>query len=142
PPPQALEVAQDRFHEKELFRRLGIPTPNYAPIESRQEFSIALSQGIGYPAVLKTRRLGYDGKGQQVLREAGDAERAWSELAGVPLLLEAFVPFQRELSLLAVRGRGGEVACYPLVQNHHRGGILYSSRAPAPGAAELQKSAE
>src|SRR5262249_59036919 len=66
----------------------------------------------------------------------------WSELAGVPLLLEAFVPFQRELSLLAVRGRGGEVACYPLVQNHHRGGILYSSRAPAPGAAELQKSAE
>ena len=93
--------------------------------------------------MLKTRRGGYDGKGQATLREPGDVERAWSELGGVPLVLESHVPFDRELSVLAVRGRDGATACWPLVENHHDGGILRRSFAPAPGVTErLQATAE
>ena len=93
--------------------------------------------------MLKTRRGGYDGKGQQVLRTADDVERAWRELGGVPLILESFVPFDRELSVLAVRGRNGATACYPLVENTHIDGVLRLSRAPAAGLTEaLQASGE
>ena len=93
--------------------------------------------------MLKTRRGGYDGKGQaRRLRDAADVDAAWAELGGVPLILEALVPFDRELSILAVRGLDGEVACWPLVENHHEGGILRVSRAPAPGLdAALQARA-
>ena len=131
PPPLALEVAQDRLREKTLFRQLGLPTPAFAPVASRADLDAALRQ-IGFPAVLKTRRLGYDGKGQAVLRAAPDVPLAWEALAGVPLILEAFVPFERELSLLGVRGRDGALAFYPLVENHHQEGILRLSLAPAP----------
>ena len=97
---------------------------------------------LGYPAVLKTRRVGYDGKGQTVLRGPADVERAWRLLGGRPLLLEEFIPFEREVSQLAVRGRDGAVAFYPLVENHHEHGILRWSLAPAPGvAADLQAGA-
>src|SRR5207253_9318734 len=89
---------------------------------------------LGLPAVLKTRRGGYDGKGQAVLRDAGDADTALAELGGVPLILEGFVPFQRELSIVAVRGLDGEVVCWQVVENAHDGGILRVTRAPAPGA--------
>jgi 5-(carboxyamino)imidazole ribonucleotide synthase len=92
---------------------------------------------------LKTRRGGYDGKGQATLHEPGDVERAWAELGDVPLVLESHVPFDRELSVLAVRGRDGSTACWPLVENHHAGGILRRSLAPAPGVIEqLQAAAE
>ncbi len=142
PPARALEVSQDRLQEKILFRRLGIPTPEFLPVETRNDLTQGL-RTLGLPAVLKTRRFGYDGKGQFVLRKRGDSARAWEALGGVPLLLEAFVPFRRELSVLAVRDRKGDHAFYPLVENLHREGILRRSLAPAPGlSAKLQALAE
>ena len=93
------------------------------------------------PMVLKTRRGGYDGKGQMVLKGPGEAQRAWDLIGGRPLLVEEFVPFDREVSQLAARGRDGATVFYPLVENHHEGGILRWSLAPAPGAAVLQARA-
>lgn len=142
PPPAALEVAQDRLSEKRFFQRLGAATPPFAPVDTRPELEDALA-AIGLPAVLKTRRLGYDGKGQRVLRDAADVESVWAALGGTPLILEGFVAFERELSILAARGRDGQVACYPLVENHHRDGILRLSLAPAPDCPPaLQAAAE
>ncbi len=132
PPPEALEVAQDRLLEKTRFQQLGIPTPAFQAVDSLAELEAAVSQ-LGLPAVLKTRRLGYDGKGQVVLQHASQCAAAFAALGGVPLLLEQFMPFQRELSLLAVRSTSGETRCYPLVDNQHEGGILRCSRAPASG---------
>ncbi len=131
PPPAALEAAQDRLAEKCLFRKLGINTTEFLPVLKPSEFDAAVKQ-LGLPAVLKTSRMGYDGKGQWILRTADDVARAKSELPKVQLILERFVPFTRELSVLAVRSRSGETAFYPLVENHHRGGILRLSLAPAP----------
>jgi 5-(carboxyamino)imidazole ribonucleotide synthase len=135
PPPRALEVSQERLAEKEFFRSLGIPTPPFAAIDSEADFRAAVAD-IGLPAVLKTRRFGYDGKGQAVLRTPADAEAAWTRLGGRPLILEGFVPFDRELSILAVRGRDGQIVTYPLVENVHIGGILHRSVAPAPDLGE------
>jgi 5-(carboxyamino)imidazole ribonucleotide synthase len=141
PSSRALEVAQDRLHEKTCFRSLGIGTPAFEAVETWDELGAAL-QRVGLPAVLKTRRFGYDGKGQAVLQTDADARAAFERLGGAPLILEGFVKFQRELSIIAVRGRGGEVRCYPLVENHHAGGILHKTIAPAPGVtAELQRAA-
>ena len=138
PPPRALEVAQDRLSEKRLFEQLGIETTGFLAIDSQQDLDAA-----DRPGVLKTRRLGYDGKGQRVLNGAGDAAGAFDELGGVPLLLEDIVPFDRELSAIAVRGRDGEVRCYPLVENHHAEGILRITHAPAPDLTpELQALGE
>lgn len=147
PPPAALEAAQDRLNEKHLFQELGIATTEFAPVTDRDALDAAVRQ-IGLPAILKTCRMGYDGKGQWILRSAEDVGRAKSELPvatasgkhsgaesaqqAAPFLLERFVPFTRELSVLAVRARDGETAVYPLVENHHRGGILRLSLAPAP----------
>jgi 5-(carboxyamino)imidazole ribonucleotide synthase len=142
PSPRALETAQERLLEKTFFREQGIPTAEFAPVESRAELDAALRR-LGVPAVLKTRRLGYDGKGQHLLRRPEDAGPAWEAVGGVPLLLERFVSFRREVSLVAARGRDGETAFYPLVENHHRDGILRLSLAPAPGLTpELQRQAE
>ncbi|HVS35832.1 MAG TPA: 5-(carboxyamino)imidazole ribonucleotide synthase [Gemmataceae bacterium] len=141
PPPVALETSQDRLAEKELFQRLNVPTTRNVAVESQPELLDGLRQ-LRYPAVLKTRRLGYDGKGQAVLRGPEDADRAWRALGGRPLLLEEFIPFDRELSQIAVRGCDGAVAFYPLVENHHEHGILRWSLAPAPDvSAELQSVA-
>ena len=141
PGSRALEVAQDRLHEKTCFRSLGIGTPAFEAVETWSELAAALSR-VGLPAVLKTRRFGYDGKGQAVLRTEADARAAFERLSGAPLILESFVAFQRELSIIAVRSRTGEVACYPLVENHHTGGILRKTIAPAPGVTEeLQRAA-
>ncbi|HEX4591156.1 MAG TPA: 5-(carboxyamino)imidazole ribonucleotide synthase [Gemmataceae bacterium] len=134
PPPAALEVAQDRIREKQFFVDVRIPVPDFRAVDSRADFDGAIA-AIGLPAVLKTRRFGYDGKGQAVIRSAGDAESAWQLLGGRPLILEKLVPFDRELSILAVRGQDGQRAFYPLVENEHRNGILHSSRAPAPNVA-------
>lgn len=142
PPPAALEAAQDRLVEKTFFQKLGIATPPFAPVDSQADLDVAIAQ-IGLPAVLKTRRLGYDGKGQIILREPADAATAWATLGDAPLILEGWVPFERELSILAVRGRNGETAFFPLVENHHRDGILRLSLAPAPGVTSaLQSAAE
>jgi 5-(carboxyamino)imidazole ribonucleotide synthase len=140
PPPAALDVAQDRLHEKELCRRLAVGTPAFAAVDDREDLDRAVKE-LSYPAVLKTRRGGYDGKGQVVLRAPDDVERAWSELGGVPLVLEAHVPFDRELSVLAVRGHDGATACWPLVENHHAGGILRRSIAPAPALPQSVQDA-
>jgi 5-(carboxyamino)imidazole ribonucleotide synthase len=142
PPPRALEISSDRLKEKSFFRENGVPTPPFASIESREELDLALKE-IGLPAVLKTRRFGYDGKGQYVLKTRRDAEKAWEKLGGVPLILEGFVPFEREVSILAVRSKSGEKTFYPLVENHHSEGILRLSIAPAPGLTDqLQADAE
>lgn len=130
PPPKALEVSQDRLVEKTFFQSMGIPTPPFAGIESRAEFDDAIRR-IGLPAVLKTRRFGYDGKGQAVLRTPADAEAAWESLGGRPLILEGFVRFQREVSTIAVRGQDGSIAVYPITDNEHREGMLHKSIAPA-----------
>ncbi len=141
PSSRALEVSQDRLTEKLFFQSLGIPTPPFAAVETRAEYDQAI-QSIGLPAVLKTRRFGYDGKGQAVLRTTEQAEQAWTLLGGRPLILEGFVQFDREVSLLSVRGRDGAFACYPLVENEHREGMLYRSIAPAPhGREELHERA-
>lgn len=132
PAPVALEVAQDRWVEKSTFRELGIDTPKFAKIDSLEELHSALDE-IGLPAVLKTRRLGYDGKGQALLRHHDEAAGAWEALGRTGLILESFVRFDRELSILAVRGRKGETSFYPLIENLHRGGILRRSICPAVG---------
>jgi 5-(carboxyamino)imidazole ribonucleotide synthase len=142
PPPDALEIAQDRLLEKRFFERIGIPVPAFRAVDRRDDYDAAV-KAIGLPAVLKTRRFGYDGKGQAVLRTAADVEATWQSLGGRPLILEQFVPFERELSILAVRGRGGAMAIYPLVENLHRHGILHRSLAPAADLTpRLQAQAE
>jgi 5-(carboxyamino)imidazole ribonucleotide synthase len=132
PSPRALEVAQDRLKEKHLFRDLGIGTAPFAPVETLADLTAAV-EVLGLPAVLKTRTQGYDGKGQRVLRRGEDLAVAFGTLGGRPLILEGFVPFRRELSILAARSRTGETAFWPLVENVHRDGILRLSIAPAQG---------
>jgi 5-(carboxyamino)imidazole ribonucleotide synthase len=135
PPPLALEASQDRIKEKTTFQKLDIPTPMFIAVSSRVELSEAISH-IGLPAILKTCRFGYDGKGQQALQSEEDVEAAWLALRGVPLILEKRVDFSRELSILAVRSTRGETAFYPLVENQHRRGILRLSRVPALDLSE------
>ncbi len=144
PNPNALAVAQDRLAEKTLFRECGLATPEFMAVDDRAGLDRALA-AIGAPAVLKTRRLGYDGKGQFRLKTAADADAAWAELGAQAakhgLILEAFVPFQRELSVLAVRGRDGEFRTWPLTGNWHVDGVLSLSLAPAPDIDALQPRA-
>ena len=140
PNPRALAVAQDRLAEKTLFREIGLDTPAFAAVDSRADLQAAVAT-IGLPAVLKTRRLGYDGKGQAMLRVPADADAAWAALGGTPLILESFVPFEREVSVIAVRSRSGEFRHYPLTQNWHASGILSASLAPAPQSGALEQVA-
>lgn len=129
PSPAALRSAQDRLTEKETFVRSGLPVHPFAAPTSRQEFMDAITT-LGVPCVVKTRRLGYDGKGQSIVRNAEQAERVWNELGRVPLLVEAFVPFTGECSLISVRSVSGDVRFYPWTANVHEGGILRTSVAP------------
>ncbi|HTU16762.1 MAG TPA: 5-(carboxyamino)imidazole ribonucleotide synthase [Gemmataceae bacterium] len=139
PPPAALRASQDRLDEKTFFRQLDIPTAPFVAVRVRADLDRALAE-VGCAAILKTRRMGYDGKGQYLIRERAAAEQAWQTLTKSPradtndagLLLEGFVPFERELSQLAVRGRDGAMVFYPLVENHHAQGMLRLSIAPAP----------
>jgi 5-(carboxyamino)imidazole ribonucleotide synthase len=133
PAPGALNVAQDRLKEKQLFRDLDIGTARFAEVDTRDDLDRAVA-AIGLPSVLKTRTQGYDGKGQRVLRRAADLDPAFAAIGGRPLILEGFVPFDRELSILAARSRTGETAYWPLVENVHRDGILRLSVAPAAEA--------
>jgi 5-(carboxyamino)imidazole ribonucleotide synthase len=129
PPLRALGVAQDRLAEKRCFQRLSIPTTRFAAVDSRASLARAVDR-IGLPGVLKTRRLGYDGKGQCMLRTAADIDAAWDALGSAPLLYEEFVPFEYEVSVIGVRARSGAIAVYPLNRNYHIDGILRLTLAP------------
>ncbi len=130
PPAQALLHAQDRLAEKQLFSSIGIPVPEYRTIDSVADLERAAIE-VGLPVVLKTRRLGYDGKGQQVVREGSEIERAVTSLGCNDLIAEQLVPFDREVSIIGTRSVRGEICIYPLAENEHRNGILDVSRAPA-----------
>ncbi|HJP84778.1 MAG TPA: 5-(carboxyamino)imidazole ribonucleotide synthase [Gemmatimonadaceae bacterium] len=131
PPVKALQTAQDRLFEKQLFQSLDIPTPKFAAIGSLEDLRCSIDD-IGLPSVLKTRRMGYDGKGQFVLRSAADLDASWNVLGKSPLILEQFIPFEHELSVLGVRNTAGSEVFYPPVENRHREGVLRRSEAPAP----------
>ena len=129
PPPAALEKAQDRFVEKSFFCELGIPTPGFTKEEV---------DAVGLPAVLKTRRMGYDGKGQKIIYSQSDLENEKIDDS----ILEEFISFDRELSVIGVRNRSGEIKFYPLIENHHRDGILRLSLVKGNVSEQLQKQAE
>lgn len=131
PPSASFAVAQDRLAEKSFLRDLGVPVAPFARVGSAAELARAIEQ-VKLPALLKTRRLGYDGKGQVLLRSATEASDALAELQGAPALLEGLVAFSRELSVLVVRGRDGTMQFYDTVENVHAHGVLATSRVPAP----------
>ena len=137
PPAAALRHAQDRLNEKRLFDRLDIPLPGYRTIDSREDIAHAIEE-LGLPLVIKTRRLGYDGKGQFILRERGDIDNAWSTLGGNLLIAEQWVNFDYEVSAIGARSVDGEIAIYPLSRNVHEDGILRTSCSPidAPRLAD------
>lgn len=132
PPPRALEVSQDRLVEKAFLNEAGISTASYLPVDNDDDLKAALTAFSG-AGVLKTRRLGYDGKGQRVFRSAaaGEAAGVHEAMGGVPLILESFVPFAREISVIGARGQDGAMQAYDPAENVHRDGILRSSTVPA-----------
>ena len=130
PDPKVLATTQDRLAEKNFVAGLGIRTAPYAAAGAPSELAAALDR-IGRPAVLKTRRFGYDGKGQATIDNGTDLAAAWSEVGGQPCIVEAFVPFAREVSVVAARGRDGAVECFDVSENEHRAHILKISRVPA-----------
>jgi 5-(carboxyamino)imidazole ribonucleotide synthase len=140
PNARAVGIAQDRLLEKRFFHECGIGTAPFAPVDSLEDLRQALGK-TGLPAILKTRRMGYDGKGQVRLRNAEDTADAWAELGGVPCILEGMVNFEAEVSLIAVRGRAGQIVFYPLIENRHREGILRTSIVPFVNR-QLQHQAE
>lgn len=139
PPRAALEVSQDRLHEKALFKRLKIPVAEHAAVDTPADLARAV-QKLGAPGILKTRRLGYDGKGQCTIARLEDVDRAWQLMGGEGLIYEKFQRFSREVSLIAVRSVAGDIIHYPLSENSHAGGILRYSRAPYANA-RLERTA-
>lgn len=140
PNARAIGIAQDRLLEKNFFHECGIATAPFAAVDSVEDLERAIDT-LGLPAILKTRRMGYDGKGQVRLAHREEAAAAWIEAGEVPCILEGMVRFSSEVSLIAARNRSGEIAFYPLTENHHRAGILRTSIAPCDCAA-LQPIAE
>ena len=145
PDPKVLAITQDRLTEKEFVKSLGIGTAKFAAVDSPEGLTAAL-KAVGQPAVLKTRRFGYDGKGQLMIRNGGDPAAMFNDLGGQAQILEAFVPFEREISVVAARGRDRRVACFDVIENEHADHILKTSRVPAnvtPAvAAEARRIAE
>jgi 5-(carboxyamino)imidazole ribonucleotide synthase len=137
PPADALRHSQDRLDEKRLFDSLGIPLPGYHAIDTREDLAAAVD-ALGLPVVIKTRRLGYDGKGQFVIRKHDDLDEAWKKLGSNSLIAEQWVNFDYEVSCIGARNVDGEIAIYPLSHNIHEDGILRTSRSPvdAPALAE------
>ncbi|QIO60032.1 5-(carboxyamino)imidazole ribonucleotide synthase [Rhizobium leguminosarum] len=141
PPPKALEAAQDRLVEKRFLNDCGISTARFHAIDSQADLETALKD-FGGQGVLKTRRLGYDGKGQKVFRSAADnPDGAYAALGGVPLILESFVAFEREVSIIAARATDGTVVCFDPAENVHRNGILHTSTVPAAISAATADAA-
>jgi 5-(carboxyamino)imidazole ribonucleotide synthase len=130
PDRKILETTQDRLAEKDFIKRLGIGTADYADVSSVAALHAAISR-IGLPAVIKTRRFGYDGKGQAIIRDGDDPEQIWEDLGTKSAILEAFVPFECEVSMIAARSADGHVECFDVTENEHRDHILKISRAPA-----------
>lgn len=143
PSPRALYVKQDRLREKVLFTDLGIPTATFRPVENEHDLREAAKR-LGFPMVLKVRSQGYDGKGLWVISEEGELRPAWDRLAGALAVAEQFIGFDREISIVAVRGSSGDVAYYPLAENVHRQGILHTSRSRPddPRTSAAQEYAE
>ncbi|WP_201631677.1 5-(carboxyamino)imidazole ribonucleotide synthase [Psychrobacter immobilis] len=152
PPPIALDIAQDRLKEKQMFNALEIATVPFKEVNSEAELQQACSE-LGLPIVLKTSRGGYDGKGQFVIKQDSDIKVAWQDLKDAvsgqgeltptpaPLIAEGFIHFSREVSIIAARGQNGQMRCYDLVENHHHHGILAKTQAPAVGTSHLLKQA-
>ncbi|MFL5063174.1 MAG: 5-(carboxyamino)imidazole ribonucleotide synthase [Xanthobacteraceae bacterium] len=145
PDPRVLATTQDRLEEKKFVTGLGIRTAPFGGVDRLAALTEAL-EAIGRPAVLKTRRFGYDGKGQALIRPDTDLARAWEEIGVHPSIVESFVPFEREISVIAARGHDGQIECFDVVENEHRDHILKLSRVPAevsPAvAAEARRIAE
>jgi 5-(carboxyamino)imidazole ribonucleotide synthase len=142
PNARAIGIAQDRLLEKRFFQRCGIGVAPFVAVDSLDDLKNAVA-ALGVPAILKTRRMGYDGKGQARLHSTDDLAAAWDEVGGVPCILEGMVPFDSEVSLIAARSGSGETAFYPLIENVHREGILRRSTVPFSGATSaLQSLAE
>jgi len=140
PDPAVLATTQDRLVEKGFVSDLGIATAAFAPAASREELDAALVR-IGRPAVIKTRRLGYDGKGQATIRDGADLDKVWRDIDGQPSIVEAFVPFEREISVVAARSADGRVECFDVTENEHRDHILKISRVPAAITSEVAAEA-
>jgi 5-(carboxyamino)imidazole ribonucleotide synthase len=140
PDPKVLATTQDRLIEKEFVKSLGIGTAGFAAVDSPAGLTAALKT-IGQPAVLKTRRFGYDGKGQLMLRNGGDPAAIFDELGGQPLILEAFVPFEREISVVAARSHDGQIECFDVAENEHQDHILKTSRVPAAVTPSVETEA-
>jgi 5-(carboxyamino)imidazole ribonucleotide synthase len=130
PDQKILQTTQDRLAEKDFVTRLGIGTADYADVSSAAALRGAIAK-IGLPAVIKTRRFGYDGKGQAIIREGDDPDQVWADLVTKSAILEAFIPFEREVSVIAARSADGHVECFDVTENEHRDHILKTSRAPA-----------
>ncbi len=140
PDPKVLEITQDRLEEKNFISALKIATAPYAAVHSASQLADAIEK-VGVPAVLKTRRLGYDGKGQAKIMKAEEANAAWHGLHEVPCILEGFIKFEREVSVIAARGTDGEVQCFEVTENEHRDHILHISRVPAKASPALAAEA-
>lgn len=138
PPPRALEVSQDRVTEKEFLQSLEIATPRFRSASTEVELREAC-EALGLPCIAKTRRFGYDGKGQARIEHSDQIHEAWKSLQGAPVIVEGFVPFSRELSVIATRDQGGALCIYPLSCNEHVNGILHRSELPAPDIAPTLK---
>ena len=130
PDPQVLETTQDRLVEKNFISALKIATAPYAPVHSATQLEEGV-KSVGVPAVLKTRQLGYDGKGQAKITKSADAIEAWRSVRNAPCILEGFINFEREVSVVAARSRDGKVECFEVTENEHRDHILKISRVPA-----------
>jgi 5-(carboxyamino)imidazole ribonucleotide synthase len=140
PTPRALEISQDRVDEKAFIEGLGIAVAPWRAVGDLKDLKAGLAE-IGAPSILKTRRLGYDGKGQVRIGDACRAESAWDEIAGAPAILEGLVPFVREISVIGARGLSGEVVCYDPGENVHRDGILHTTTVPAEITAAVRMDA-
>jgi 5-(carboxyamino)imidazole ribonucleotide synthase len=140
PNPAVLATTQDRLREKLFLAELGVGAAPFSAVENVAALDQALAR-IGPPAVLKTRRFGYDGKGQALIRETTQAAQAWNDIGAHPAIVESFVPFWREISVIAARGRDGQIECFDVIENEHRDHILKVSRVPADVPAEVAAEA-
>lgn len=140
PDARALATTQDRLAEKTFLRDLGVPLADFAEVNSAADLEAAVAK-LGRPAVLKTRRFGYDGKGQTMIRDGVDLAAAFDIIGGQPAVLEAFVPFEREVSVVAARGRDGEIKAFDVTENRHENHILRTSTVPAALSADAAKDA-
>ena len=140
PAREILETTQDRLAEKDFVTSLGIATAPYADVTSVETLKVAIAK-VGLPAVIKTRRFGYDGKGQRIIRDGDDLAQIWDDLATRAAILEGFVSFEREISVIAARGQDGQVECFDVTENEHSDHILKVSRAPAMISDDLAEQA-